>query len=428
MTPIEHAPERPADEFRSWPPAESTLRCPFGYFSKARATAPVLRFTEAAAPGTPIYLVTGHEACVKVLTQHELFASDLAGVLPGFDKSAVPLPFPDRPTFHERQVVFFSGGEDHRIKRGWAMGVIRRSRLEKLRAPIAEEVDRLIDGFIDDGRCDFQAQFANLLPLRVLKHALDLPEEALPVIRRLSIAIATTDVDPTLSEEQRQAKAQAFGDLFALNRSLLEARLANPGDDYISELARLQVEQDGELDVNALSIHLQGLMFGGDHAVGAHLCHLAAALTAEPALQDRLRAEPAAIQRFVFETFRLEAPIPWLFRVCTADTEVGGVPIERGAVVIAATSAANRDPAKFPDPDRFSLERDNVGREHLSMGRGAHRCIGEPLAYLVAEATVSRLVQRLAGIRIDAPRSDLTARTSLQFRSPERVHLLFDKR
>ncbi|QGZ56898.1 cytochrome P450 [Paraburkholderia acidiphila] len=416
------------DRFRSWPPPEETMRCPFAYFHEARVTSPVIRLAEPAAPGVPVYLVTGHRACVQVLTQPLLFASDLAGVLPGFDKSNVPPPFPDRPTFHDRQVVFFARGEDHKIKRGWAMELVRRSRLERLRPLIVEEADRLIDAFTDAGHCDFQEQFSHPLPLRVLLHALDLPETALPVIRRMSIAIATTDVDPNLGEEERVAKANAFGELFTMIRGLLEERHIHPGSDYISELVKAQVARDGELDVNTLSIHLQGVMFGGDHAVGAHLCHLAAALAGDPELQARLRAEPGLIPRFVLETFRLEAPIPWLFRVCTADTELEGVSIEAGAVVIAATSAANRDPERFPDPGHLSLERDNVGREHLSLGRGAHRCIGEPLAYLVAEATVTRLLERLDAIRIDPARSDLRARASLQFRCPERVHLLFEKR
>ncbi|MBU9598255.1 cytochrome P450 [Burkholderia multivorans] len=421
-----HHPDH--DHFGSWPPSEETLRCPFARFRKARENAPVIRLAEPAAPGVPIYLATGHRACIQVLAQPALFASDLAGVLPGFDKSSVPPPFPDRPTFHDRQVVFFTSGEDHKIKRGWAMELVRRSKLERLRPLIIEEADRLIDAFVDAGHCDFQEQFSNPLPLRVLLHALDLPESALPVIRRMSIAIATTDVNPNLGDEERAAKAKAFGDLFTMIRGLLEERYAHPGDDYISELVKAQVALDGELDVNTLSIHLQGLMFGGDHAVGAHLCHLAVALARDPELQTRLRAEPGLIPRFVLETFRLEAPIPWLFRLCTADTELDGVHIEAGAVIIAATSAANRDPARFPDPDLLSLDRDNVGREHLSLGRGAHRCVGEPLAYLIAEATVTRLLERLDAIRVDTARSDLRARVSLQFRCPERVCLLFDRR
>lgn len=416
------------DDMRAWPPSDAKLQCPFAYFRAARSISPVMRFEEPVAPDTPIYLATSHEACLQILTQPELFASDLAGVLPGFDKSNVPPPFPERPMFHDKPVVFFASGEDHKIKRKWAMGLIRRERLDKIRLPIAREVDRLIDVFVDRGGCDFQEEFANLLPLRVMKHALDLPEEALQVIRRMSLAIAATDVDPTITEADKQAKTKAFMDLFSTLRSLLESRYANPGEDYISDLVREQVSLDGELDVNSLSIQLQGILFGGDHAVGAHLCHLMIALATDPALQKRLREEPNLIQHFVLETFRLETPIPWLFRVCTADTVLDGVPVKRGAVVIAATSAANRDPSKFPDPDKLSLERNNVAREHLSLGRGAHRCIGEPLAYIVAETAVSRLLQRLQDISIDADRSNLVARASLQFRFPESVHLLFTKR
>lgn len=78
----------------------------------------------------------------------------------------------------------------------------------------------------------------------------------------------------------------------------------------VSTLARTQAEQDGTLDVNALSIHLQGIEFGGDHAVGAYFAYLVAELATRPDIQDRLRQDPALIDSFVLETLRIDPPIP----------------------------------------------------------------------------------------------------------------------
>jgi len=402
-----------------------TLRCPYAYFREARARTPVLRFEERLPTGAAIYLVTGHAAVVHVLSHPLQFTADLTGVLPGFDKAIRPPPFPDQPMFHEPHVVFFAGGEDHKIKRQWAMPLVRRSRLEACREAVRAEVTRLIDGFVADGRCDFQQQFSDLLPIKVLEIVLRLPPRAEPIIKRLSRAIAEMDVDPNLTPEQLADKEEAFQGLFRFNRELLEERARNPGDDYVSELVKLQVERDGTLDVNTLSIQLQGIMFGGDHAVGAHLSHLVLGLAQDPALQERLRADRSLVSTYIYETLRLETPVPWLFRHCVEDTSIGDVPVEKGSVVIAATAAANRDPARFPDPDTVSPTRANAARDHLAMGRGAHRCVGEPLAQLVAESVVNGLLDRMADIRLDLAKSDPSARPSHQFRCPVSVHLTF---
>lgn len=415
-------------DLQAWPPSADTIRCPFPLFAALRASEPVRKFDQPNPLGRAMYLVTGHAECVHILSRHKEFGSDLAGALPGFDKSAVPLPFPDVESFHERSVVFFAGGDDHRVKRKWSIELISRSRIEGWKPAIAAEVDRLIDSFAQGGSLDWRTRFCNLLPIQVLRLILDLPADAEQTIRDMVMAIAATDVDPNITPEQAAEKAQALGRLFAMNRQILEERRAYPGDDYVSHLVKLQVEQDGALDVNALSIHLQGLMLGGDHAVGAHLAYVLAELAQRPDMQQELRADPAKALHFVHETLRIDPPLPWLFRLCEVDTTVGGVDIPAGSVMVVAISSANRDAAVFPDPDHFSVDRSNLSREFMSMGRGSHRCVGEPLAVAVAGVVIERMLDRFSTIALDTERSDLDPEPSFQFRCPKSVHLILEPR
>jgi len=414
------------NEFKAWPPSEETIRCPFAYFDEARRRAPILKFSDRNAFGRSMYLVTGHAECSEILLRHAEFTSDLSDVMPGFDKSAVPFPFPDEPAFHEIPVVFFSDGEDHKVKRKWSMPLVKRSRVDSFRPGIERQVRKIIGTFSDRGTCDFRKEFSDILPIHVLQEILDLPEEAFAIIKRLSQAIAETDVNPEASPEKLREKDAAFKALFQMNRALIESRFHNPGADYISELVKLQCEQDGALDVNSLSIHLQGILFGGDHAVGAHLAHLVVALCENRELQDELRTNSGKIAAFVKETLRLEAPVPWLFRKCAIDAKVGQFTIEAGAVVMVATAAANRDPSRFVEPSEFSPDRSNLGADLLSFGKGVHRCIGEPLAYVIAETMIRVMLETMANISLDQEASDVAPAHSFQFRCPEKVVLNFE--
>ncbi|NBA96552.1 cytochrome P450 [Pseudomonas sp. R5(2019)] len=414
------------EEMSQWPISKETVRCPFAFMAQARNKDPVLRFDKPNELGRPMYLVTGQRECAFILSHQREFGSDLAGAMPGFDKSAVPLPFPEVPSFHEKSVIFFAGGDDHRIKRKWSMELISRSRVNAWRPLIEARTDELLDQLGEQNTCDFRREFSDILPVDILKIILELPEEAVPILRRVSLAIATTDVDPNITDEQKADKAQAFADLFALNRRMLEQRFAEPGNDYISSLARTQVEQDGALDVNALSIHLQGIMFGGDHAVGAFLAYLLTELARRPELQQKLRAQPELIEHFIDETLRLNPPLPWLFRHCEIETQVGDHLIPAGSIMIVAMAAANRDPAQFPSPESFSLERKHPAHEILTLGRGVHRCVGEPLARAVGAIVVQRMLSRFSGIALDEQKSVITPELSYQFRCPQEVHLLLD--
>jgi cytochrome P450 len=93
--------------------------------------------------------------------------------------------------------------------------------------------------------------------------------------------------------------------------------------------------------------------------------------------------------------------------------------------MLVATVAANHDPGEFPDPATFDLDRRNVARNHLTVGRGVHRCAGASMASLQAEVTVNKLLDRLRDIRLDEERSDLLPEMSYGFRVPTAVHLTF---
>ncbi|UGS37260.1 cytochrome P450 [Capillimicrobium parvum] len=412
--------------FDAWPPDEDTLRCPFRYFEEIRDQAPVYRYREPSPEGVVTYLVTGFEECASVLTRADVFVNDLSGVLPAFEANAVPSPRPGVPTFYEDRNVFFADGADHKVKRSWVLQLVERDRLESFRPMVEEVVDGLIDAFAADGRCDFRHQFTDPMALHVVRRIMGLPEQADPLIKRLSAVLSVADNNPAAPQELLDELRESWMGMLELCVELVERRHAEPVEnDYVTDVVRLQVERDGALDPNALAKHLTVTIFGADHAMGGHLADMLARIGRDPQLQERLRADRSLIRQFMLEALRTESPVPWLFRQCVADATVGDVEIPAGSLVLVATIAGNHDPAEFPDPASFDVSRRNLERNQLTLGRGAHRCAGAQMARLQADVTVNKVLDRLRDIRLDEQRSDLRPEPSFGFRVPTAVHLTF---
>ena len=142
------------------------------------------------------------------------------------------------------------------------------------------------------------------------------------------------------------------------------------------------------------------LMFGGIETTEGMIANAVLHLLAHPGERARVEADPACSRRAVEESLRLEPAAAVVDRYATRDVAFGGAAIRRGDLVRVSVTAANRDPAVFPDPDRFDLDRPNAGR-HLAFARGPHVCIGMHLARLEAHTAVGRLLARLPGLRLE---------------------------
>jgi cytochrome P450 len=126
------------------------------------------------------------------------------------------------------------------------------------------------------------------------------------------------------------------------------------------------------------------------------------ALLRHPDQLDRLRADPALVPTAVEEFLRFDGPVnPGVTRYATEDVEIGGVVIPRGDVVLLATAGADRDPDRFPDPDRLDVGATDAG--HLAFGHGVHYCLGAPLARLEAQIAFTALLERLPDLALDVP-------------------------
>jgi cytochrome P450 family 142 subfamily A polypeptide 1 len=166
------------------------------------------------------------------------------------------------------------------------------------------------------------------------------------------------------------------------------------------------------------------LLVAGNETTTTTLTTAMFMLLEAPELRARLIAEPALIPAYVEEVLRLHAPIPHLYRQVLKDTELAGVAIPKGAVVMVVYGAGNRDPAKFPSPAEIDLQRAN-GRQHLSFGKGVHFCIGNVLSRTELRIALEQLLQRIPAFRLDPFQPAPRWAASFQAHALENLSLVF---
>jgi cytochrome P450 len=191
---------------------------------------------------------------------------------------------------------------------------------------------------------------------------------------------------PLVTEGQNARRA-----LGGYVRELVAARRVRPEADLITVLVKA-TDQDGLLSDSELVAMVVLLLVAGTETTGSLIATTAWALLRHPETLARVREAPWLLPAATEEALRWESPVQRTWRIATTDVEVAGHRLAAGALVVLLLGAANRDPARFTDPDRFDLVRRDLG--HLALGAGVHACLGAFLARLETQVAVGRLLRR----------------------------------
>ncbi|MEU4406814.1 cytochrome P450 [Streptosporangium sp. NPDC023963] len=304
-----------------------------------------------------VWILSHYRDVEAALRDHETFSS-ASGVF--FPRAAGTPPFAPLEYDPPRQTAF----------RTLMKPPFTPARSRQLEPELRRLVADLVEPIVARGCGDLVAELAVPLPLAVVSLAVGFTDAAQRRIRDL-----TSNTWARMpSDESAEGFWPQFAELF--QEEIRRAR-EQPGDDYLSTLVRETIDGRPVTD-EELHVMMVGFAVAGHETSMNALSHLLWQLAREPGLQDRLRKRPELMPAAVEETLRLWTPVDHGTRFTTRDVEVGGVVIPRGSRVILLAGAANRDPAEFPDPERFRLDRGLV--RHLGFGTGVHFCIGAQLA------------------------------------------------
>lgn len=252
--------------------------------------------------------------------------------------------------------------------------------------------------------------FAYPLLARVTAQLVGVPRDDLVTFQRHFDAYYRSFGRQIRNEEGRRSAESAAESIVAYFRTLLAARRREPQDDLMS--AMLAAADDMVTEDELASLCIQAL-FSGRESTPNFIANALWTLLSHPAELERLRRDPGLMPSAVEELLRYEGSTPTVSRVALAELEVGGKRIGAGQRVLLITAAANRDPERFPDPDRLDLARPN--NHHLSFGHGAHFCLGAAVARMVAQSALWSVLERFPGLRLAAERVEWRTDTPNRF-------------
>lgn len=247
---------------------------------------------------------------------------------------------------------------------------------------------------------DVMADYCAMLPSRVMAALLGVPQERDRDIRKWATAFMLSEELPAQERQARNIALFQYFDEFV--RAYVSDRdIGDPSAPLLR--AFLDTEVDGEtLTIDEVISFCVTVTVAGAETTSFHLGNLFAVLADEDGVWDRYCTDPALFGAIFDETLRFHGPPQRLFRVATRDIEIGEALIKRGDWVAVFFGAANHDPAMFPNPETFDLNRPNLNRQ-MSFGYGIHRCLGAPLAKLELEVTAELLREKFAHIERAEP-------------------------
>ncbi|MFE4964613.1 cytochrome P450 [Streptomyces sp. NPDC056660] len=353
--------------------------------------------------------VLGHET-LKEFLQHPEVAKN-ATHFTELREGRIPAGWP-LLTFATVRGMTTADGDDHRRLRGLVSRAFTPRRVEELRPRIEELTASLLDGLeraAVAGVADLRRHFALPLPMSVIGELLGVDAEFRDRLHHLSSQVVATGIGP---EEAVAANRQ----LVAVLAAVAAARTERPGDDLTSALIAARDEDGDRLGQEELIGTLVLMIIAGHETTLNLITNAVRALCGHRDQLDLVRKGAASWADVVEETLRWDAPVSFFpFRYPVRDLTFGGTVIPAGTPVLAGYSAAGRDPAAHgPDADRFDVTRparpDAV--RGLSLGHGAHYCLGAPLARLEATVALERLFDRFPALDLAVPEDRLAREAS----------------
>jgi cytochrome P450 len=414
----------PLEEIDAFDPA--LLQDPYPYFRRLRAEAPVFR-----DPKTGIVSVSTYDLIQKVNTQPRLFSNDFSEQLRSGSATAMD---PDELAILGQGVLvkntmLTADPPAHTRYRKLAMKAFTYKRVEAMSGYIAEVTNALIGGFVKDGACEFKSAFANLLPITVIADALGVPRADMDRFRLWSDAFVVQlgGVSDKHARLDAARKIVEFQNYFI---EKIEEKRKAPSDDVTSALVHADLAEEGDshkMDYAELLSILQQLLVAGNETTAHSLTAGLYFLIRHPEALQRVLQDQAAIPNFVEETLRFLTPTNNMWRLVTADTELGGVPLKKNDLVLLRYGSGNRDDTHFPEADRFDIARENA-KSHLAFGSGIHSCLGAQLARKEIMTAFPILLERLGNIRLAHTGESLRYNPNILLRGVLELHIEFDGR
>jgi 4-methoxybenzoate monooxygenase (O-demethylating) len=354
------------------------LRDPYPFHEVLREAGPVVRLAKYG-----VWALARYEHVRSTLNRWEVFCSSAGVGLANFNRE---------PPWRTPSLLLETDPPIHTRYRDVITRVLSRQSLKSLRPQFEAEADTLIDQLISRGSFDAVRDLAQVFPLKVFPDAVGVDDNAREhLLLYGSMAFNAFGPRNALFEEAMK-KVEPVGAYVAARcqrEALQQQRLGHQ---------LFQEADSGKVSEADASLLVRSLLTAGVDTTVSALSSAILLLAQNPDQWHLLRDDPTLARSAFEEAVRCESPVQTFFRTTTEDVVVDGVAIPAGEKVLMFLGAANRDPRRWADPDRFDIRRNTAG--HVGFGGGIHGCVGQLIARLEGETILSKLARRVRSIEL----------------------------
>ena len=359
-----------------------------------------------------LWVITRHDDLVWLTRHHELFSSavfrnDPRPAYPAIDESDLGL-YEYVRNYQADQFIQHDRPE-HLEMRKVVHGYFTPRSMEAWRPFVQSAVKELLDAAEEQGRMDVMRDLATPLPVLVIAQMMGVPKEDRPYVRQLAeklLYIGRGEYD------RMKPLTEGMQGMIEYVSPLVDERIVNPGDDFISVLA--SGEKQGVFTRHQVLVNTSLLLLAGHETTINLICNGTLALIHHPEQWSLLKQDPAGwAKRATEECLRYDPPVKSIQRIAAQDVELRGKVLHKDDRLRWFISSANRDPEVFAHPETFDITRDP--NPHVAFGSGVHHCLGATLARLEGQEAFKALAERFPSLHVET--EDLAYQPSMTFRS-----------
>jgi cytochrome P450 len=380
---------------------------PYSYYGRLRDQDPV-HWNETYA----LWVITGYDDLVWLTRHHELFSSavfknDPRPPYPAIDESDLGLY--DYVRNYQGDQFIQHDRPEHLEMRRVVHGYFTPKSMEAWRPFVQKAVKELLDAAEQKGRMDVMRDLATPLPVLVIAQMMGVPDQDRPYVRELAeklLYIGRGEYD------RMKPLTEGMKGMIDYVSPLVDERIVKPGDDFISVLA--SGEKAGVFTRHEVLVNTSLLLLAGHETTINLLCNGTLAFLQHPDQWALFKEDPAARAKLATEEcLRYDSPVKSIQRIASQDVEMRGKVLRKDERVRWFIPSANRDPAKFANPDRFDITR--WPNQHVAFGSGVHHCLGATLARVEGQEAFKALAERFPDLEVAT--ADLEYQPSITFRS-----------
>lgn len=364
------------------PYAAENLNDPYPMHQAVREAGPVVKLK----PYPTLVATARHEQVHAVLNDHVNFVSGAGVGLTNFNLE---------PPFRPKSLILEADPPQHTQMRAILSRILSPRTVTQIRETFTAEADALIDRCVAKGTIDGIHDLAQLYPLKVFPDAVGVGPEG-----RENLLVYGDMVFNSMGPRNELLAKSA-----ARMGPVTEWIMANCARDHLRPGAFgdqiYQAADNGELTHEQAPMLVRSFLSAGVDTTINGIGNTLFALAHHPAEYAKLHADPTLARPAFEEALRWESTAQTFFRTAGRDTEIAGVPVPENTKVLCFLAGANRDPRKWPDPDRYDVNRRPSG--HVALGSGIHGCVGQAIARLEGEVIFSALAKRVKAIEVAGP-------------------------